>query len=292
MPVIDSTPISNEEAKKYYLEKIAKIFKCGAFNLVNFTEISARNADEWSCPDYDKPVVSSKSGDSATAILITDNKRQTQDPKFNEYYILETDSKWDSSQEITRGQIDQKIRSYADAVKNRTDQILIDAIDSAAKSDEQIIPHQNEDLTFEKLIEARDRLSRNNIPDDNRRHIVMDAKTTTGVLKNDELRKKMDPKETNALLNLKTFSFLGFQFHTIADLNEGGLPSTSVDKRRDVLVWHESAIEFAFADKSLKPCFNWKVPFNDEFTVGLYGLFFGACSHNDLGTLRIQVYGE
>lgn len=135
------------------------------------------------------------------------------------------------------------VQVVGNAIGRRFDQLIIDAM-IAASSPETVsndIGGTDSNLNVAKLIEAKRLLDKNNVPPGDR-HILVHATSLAGMLGETQVT-SADYNSVKALVQGELNTFLGFQFHTIGDRDEGGLPLATND--RSVFAWHRSAVGLA-----------------------------------------------
>ena len=131
----------------------------------------------------------------------------------------------------------------------------------------------NTNLNVDKLLKAKQLLDTKNVPSEDR-WILCHAKNMQGLLDESDV-KSIDFNTQKVLATGKLSSFLGFNFITIGDRDEGGLAvDGSLD--RTVLCWHKSAIGLA-ENMSQKTEINYipeKASFlvNSMFSAGAVGI--------------------
>lgn len=161
------------------------------------------------------------------------------------------------------------------AIGRRLDQMIIDAVDGAGTSltVANSIGGSNTNLNVDKLLKAKQLLDTKNVPSEDR-WILCHAKNMQGLLDESDV-KSIDFNTQKVLATGKLSSFLGFNFITIGDRDEGGLAvDGSLD--RTVLCWHKSAIGLA-ENMSQKTEINYipeKASFlvNSMFSAGAVGI--------------------
>ena len=161
------------------------------------------------------------------------------------------------------------------AIGRRLDQMIIDAIDGAGTSltVANSIGGSNTNLNVDKLLKAKQLMDTKNVPAEDR-YILCHAKSMQGLLDEADV-KSIDYNTTKVLATGSLKSFLGFNFITIGDRDEGGLAvDGSLD--RTVLAWHKNAVGLA-ENMSQKTEINYipeKASFlvNSMFSAGATGI--------------------
>ena len=135
------------------------------------------------------------------------------------------------------------VKVVSGAIGRRQDQLIIDALvaSSTANTVASSIGGNNTNLNLDKLLAAKKALDAKNVPMDNR-HIFIHANNLSGLLGETKVTSS-DFNSIKALVNGELNTFLGFNFHTIGDRDEGGLPVSSGDRK--VYAFHRDAIGMA-----------------------------------------------
>lgn len=134
--------------------------------------------------------------------------------------------------------------TLAGAIARREDQIIIDALDTAASTYTvaSSIGGTNTGLNVDKLRRASRLLTANGVPESGR-HILVNA-TQREVLLGTTQATSSDYASVKALVQGDIDTFVGFRFHVVPDQDEGGLPTNGANTRA-VFCYHESAIGLA-----------------------------------------------
>jgi hypothetical protein len=135
------------------------------------------------------------------------------------------------------------VKVVSGAIGRRQDQLIIDALVASSTSNTvaKSIGGASTNLNLDKLLEAKKQLDAKNVPMDNR-HIFIHANNLSGLLGETKVTSS-DFNSIKALVNGELNTFLGFNFHTIGDRDEGGLPVSSGDRK--VYAFHRDAIGMA-----------------------------------------------
>jgi hypothetical protein len=135
------------------------------------------------------------------------------------------------------------VKVVSGAIGRRQDQLIIDALVASSTSNTvaKSIGGASTNLNLDKLLEAKKLLDAKNVPMDNR-HIFIHANNLSGLLGETKVTSS-DFNSIKALVNGELNTFLGFNFHTIGDRDEGGLPISSGDRK--VYAFHRDAIGMA-----------------------------------------------
>ena len=135
------------------------------------------------------------------------------------------------------------VKVVSGAIGRRQDQLIIDALvaSSTANTVAKSVGGANTNLNLDKLLAAKKALDAKNVPMDNR-HIFIHANNLSGLLGETKVTSS-DFNSIKALVNGELNTFLGFNFHTIGDRDEGGLPVSSGDRK--VYAFHRDAIGMA-----------------------------------------------
>ena len=135
------------------------------------------------------------------------------------------------------------VKVVSGAIGRRQDQLIIDALVASSTSNTvaSSIGGASTNLNLDKLLAAKKALDAKNVPMDNR-HIFIHANNLSGLLGETKVTSS-DFNSIKALVNGELNTFLGFNFHTIGDRDEGGLPVSSGDRK--VYAFHRDAIGMA-----------------------------------------------
>jgi hypothetical protein len=135
------------------------------------------------------------------------------------------------------------VKVVSGAIGRRQDQLIIDALVASSTSNTvaSSVGGANTNLNLDKLLAAKKALDAKNVPMDNR-HIFIHANNLSGLLGETKVTSS-DFNSIKALVNGELNTFLGFNFHTIGDRDEGGLPLSSGDRK--VYAFHRDAIGMA-----------------------------------------------
>ncbi len=135
------------------------------------------------------------------------------------------------------------VKVVSGAIGRRQDQLIIDALVASSTSNTvaSSIGGANTNLNLDKLLAAKKALDAKNVPMDNR-HIFIHANNLSGLLGETKVTSS-DFNSIKALVNGELNTFLGFNFHTIGDRDEGGLPLSSGDRK--VYAFHRDALGMA-----------------------------------------------
>lgn len=135
------------------------------------------------------------------------------------------------------------VKVVSGAIGRRQDQLIIDALVASSTSNTvaSSIGGSNTNLNLDKLLAAKKALDAKNVPMDNR-HIFIHANNLSGLLGETKVTSS-DFNSIKALVNGELNTFLGFNFHTIGDRDEGGLPLSAGDRK--VYAFHRDAIGMA-----------------------------------------------
>ena len=135
------------------------------------------------------------------------------------------------------------VKVVSGAIGRRQDQLILDALvaSSTALTVASSVGGANTNMNLDKLLAAKKALDAKNVPMDNR-HIFIHANNLAGMLGETKVTSS-DFNSVKALVNGELNTFLGFNFHTIGDRDEGGLPLSSGDRK--VYAFHRDAIGMA-----------------------------------------------
>jgi hypothetical protein len=135
------------------------------------------------------------------------------------------------------------VKVVSGAIGRRQDQLIIDALVASSTSNTvaSSVGGSNTNLNLDKLLAAKKALDAKNVPMDNR-HIFIHANNLSGLLGETKVTSS-DFNSIKALVNGELNTFLGFNFHTIGDRDEGGLPLSSGDRK--VYAFHRDALGMA-----------------------------------------------
>ncbi len=135
------------------------------------------------------------------------------------------------------------VQVVSKSIGRRADQLIIDALAASGTSNTvaSSIGGANTNLNLDKLLAAKKAMDAGNVPMEGR-HILIHANNLSALLGETEVTSS-DYNSVKALVAGDVNTFLGFQFHTIGDRDEGGLSISSGD--RVVYAWHQQAIGMA-----------------------------------------------
>jgi len=135
------------------------------------------------------------------------------------------------------------VQVVSKSIGRRADQLIIDALAASGTSNTvaSSIGGSNTNLNLDKLLAAKKAMDAGNVPMEGR-HILIHANNLSALLGETEVTSS-DYNSVKALVAGDVNTFLGFQFHTIGDRDEGGLSISSGD--RVVYAWHQQAIGMA-----------------------------------------------
>jgi hypothetical protein len=147
-------------------------------------------------------------------------------------------------QKVNFDERQELVKVSARAVARRLDQMIIDAL-VAATAPETVgndIGGTDTNWNIGKLLEAKALLDENGVPKDNR-HVLIHARGLQALLGTTQITSS-DYNSVKALVNGDVNSFLGFEFHTIGNLDEGGLTKDGSNDRTN-FIWHQDAVALA-----------------------------------------------
>ena len=135
------------------------------------------------------------------------------------------------------------VQVVSKAIGRRADQLVIDALAASGTSNTvaSSIGGTNTNLNLDKLLAAKQQMDAANVPMEGR-HMLIHANNLSALLGETEVS-SADYNSVKALVAGELNTFLGFQFHTIGDRDEGGLSISSGD--RVVYAWHQQAVGMA-----------------------------------------------
>ena len=135
------------------------------------------------------------------------------------------------------------VQVVSKSIGRRADQLIIDALAASGTSNTvaSSIGGANTNLNLDKLLAAKKAMDAGNVPMEGR-HILIHANNLSALLGETEVTSS-DYNSVKALVAGDVNTFLGFQFHTIGDRDEGGLSISSGD--RVTYAWHQQAIGMA-----------------------------------------------
>lgn len=135
------------------------------------------------------------------------------------------------------------VQVVSKSIGRRADQLIIDALAASGTSNTvaSSVGGSNTNLNLDKLLAAKKAMDAGNVPMEGR-HILIHANNLSALLGETEVTSS-DYNSVKALVAGDVNTFLGFQFHTIGDRDEGGLSISSGD--RVVYAWHQQAIGMA-----------------------------------------------
>jgi len=159
------------------------------------------------------------------------------------------------------------VQVVANAIGRRQDQLILDALIAGKGS---TIAHGSANLTVAKLRDAKKTLDTKNVPPQDR-HMVIHANNLAHLLSETSVT-SADFNTVRALVSGELDTFLGFQFHTIGDRAEGGLPINS-SSHRGCIAFHKDAIGYA---EGIGP--KTEINYVPEKTSFLVNAMLSACS--------------
>lgn len=168
------------------------------------------------------------------------------------------------------------------SIARRMDQIIIDALNaaSAPSTVATTVGGAGTNMNIEKLRATAKAMNENNVPMEGR-NILIHASQLDALLGETEVTSS-DFAAVKALVQGEVNTFMGFNFITIGDRDEGGLPKPST---RTCFAWHRDAIGYAesMAQKT-------EVNYIPEKTSFLVASMFsaGAVSIDDEGIVKIS----
>lgn len=137
-------------------------------------------------------------------------------------------------------------RVIASAIKRREDQLILDALATAAVPSGQVVANSiggtNTGLNVDKLRRASKIMNANGVPKDGR-HYVCNADALEALLGTTQATSS-DYNGVRALVNGDIGTFMGFMFHIVPTQDEGGLPLRSANNRES-FAYHSDAIGLA-----------------------------------------------
>ena len=135
------------------------------------------------------------------------------------------------------------VQVVSKAIGRRADQLIIDALAASGTTNTvaSSIGGTNTNLNLDKLLAAKQKMDAANVPMEGR-HMLIHANNLSALLGETEVS-SADYNSVKALVAGELNTFLGFQFHTIGDRDEGGLSISSGD--RVVYAWHQQAVGMA-----------------------------------------------
>lgn len=134
--------------------------------------------------------------------------------------------------------------TIAEAIKRREDQLIINALDTAASTHTvaSSIGGTNTGLNPDKLRRAAKLMNANGVPKSDR-HILVNAAQLEALLGTTQAT-SADFNSVRALVGGDIDTFLGFKFHLVPDQDEGGLPTNGANTRA-LFCYHSRAIGLA-----------------------------------------------
>lgn len=128
--------------------------------------------------------------------------------------------------EVNANERQNQAKIAANAIARREVQERIDGLDDSTTTNTVAVGTTN--LTVDKLREAKYYLDANNVPMMGR-HYLGHASQLSSLLNETETTSS-DYATVKALVNGDINTFLGFTFHWLGDMDEGGLPKTGDDR--------------------------------------------------------------
>lgn len=127
-------------------------------------------------------------------------------------------------------------KSLATAIGRREDQIILNAL--ASSGTPNVIPHGGTNMTLDKIGAAAALFNSLNVPRTDR-HIAMSASALQSLLKDQKVGSS-DYNTIKTLMQGDLDTFYGFKFHTLGDMEEGGLIKTG--NIRQCYAWVHDAV--------------------------------------------------
>jgi N4-gp56 family major capsid protein len=174
------------------------------------------------------------------------------------------------------------VEVVAKSIARRSDQIIIDALNAAsgASTVATTVGGAGTNMNIEKLRAAAKALNENNVPSEGR-YLLIHASQLDSLLGETEVTSS-DFATVKALARGEINSFMGFNFVTMGDRDEGGLPKPST---RTCFAWHKDSVGYAesMAQKT-------EVNYIPEKTSFLVSSMFsaGGVSIDDEGIVQIS----
>lgn len=174
------------------------------------------------------------------------------------------------------------VEVVAKSIARRSDQIIIDALNAAsgASTVATSVGGASTNMNIEKLRAAAKALNEKNVPSEGR-YLLIHASQLDSLLGETEVTSS-DFATVKALARGEVSSFMGFQFITMGDRDEGGLPKPST---RTCFAWHKDSVGYAesMAQKT-------EVNYIPEKTSFLVSSMFsaGGVSIDDEGIVQIS----
>lgn len=168
------------------------------------------------------------------------------------------------------------------SIARRMDQICIDALDAASSPSTVAtgIGGATSNMNIEKIRAAAKALNEKNVPSENR-YMLMHASQLDALLGETEVTSS-DFASVKALVQGEINTFMGFNFITMGDRDEGGVPKPST---RTCFAWHRDSMGYAesIAQKT-------EVNYVPEKTSFLVSSMFsaGAIAIDDEGIVKIS----
>ena len=169
------------------------------------------------------------------------------------------------------------------AIARRQDQLIIDALIAAVAP--QLVSNDiggaDTPWNIAKILEAKALLDAANVPPSGR-HLLLHARGLQSLLGTTQIT-SVDYNSVKSLVRGEIDTFLGFKFHTIGDLTEGGLPKDGSNDRTN-FAWHEDALGLAVG-LDMSTHIDWVA----EKTSWLVNTYFsaGAVAIDELGIVEI-----
>lgn len=177
--------------------------------------------------------------------------------------------------------------TIAMAMGRREDQLIIDALEAASGIAGTVgveIGGSNTSLNVDKLRRAKRFLDQKGVPAGDR-HCVINALALEGLLGTTGAT-SADFNSVKALVQGEINTFMGFQFHTIEDRDEGGLASPGANTRNN-WVYHKSAVGLAIGI-DIRTEVNYIAQKTSWLANGLFKA--GAVARDPEGIVKLQTY--
>jgi len=177
------------------------------------------------------------------------------------------------------------VKVVAGAIGRAMDQIVIDAAIAGANSTEVAVSVGAADssLNVAKLRSASKLMNQNGVPSSDR-HMIVNSAALEGLL-GDEEATSGDYNTIRLLVNGSIDSYMGFQFHIMADNTEGGLPIVTTSRK--CLALHSEALGLAIGmDMTTK--IDWVAEKTSWLVNGMFSA--GAKVIDDEGVFIVNTY--
>lgn len=201
---------------------------------------------------------------------------------------------WDASdyaavEDLDKLAFDEKrelVQVIASAIGRRIDQVIIDAMDTSAFATQVAtsVGGVNTSLNIEKIMRAKRLLDANGVPDGDRVMAINAVALENALLETEIGSSDFNVMKSLATGELKTFA--GFEFITIEDRTEGGIPIPTANSR-NCFAFHRDSVGLAMTG-GVKSSTDW-IAEKKSWLVSS-GVTLGAVTIDTNGVIDVLCY--